>query len=207
MTSTEQDGPCAWCADSLNGADCSCAAWCGFADCKATTDRPSDDLAQRTIASLTDELNAARAERAELHARLSSIGELANTMRLQLIDRIEQAEADRDKARAALERVRGATPARSGSDDGLTIVPLGEDGDTYIAAGHVEPARFLAACRDLDHWLGGAMDDLSDDEWRQHLRHVEVALVPRCAVRTDAAEWGGVDYGPDEVPGHPKDCD
>jgi hypothetical protein len=79
--------------------------------------------------------------------------------------------------------------------DGLTIVPLGEDRDTYIAAGHIDPARFLTACRELDDWLGGAMGDLDDDECQPWLRHVQAAVIPHCAVDSTG-----------ETAGHPKDC-
>lgn len=39
---------------------------------------------------------------------------------------------------------------------GLHLTALGEDGETLVAAGHVEPARMIRACRAYQKWADGA---------------------------------------------------
>lgn len=82
--------------------------------------------------------------------------------------------------------------------DGLTIVALGDDGEMFVAAGHVDPARFLAAVLELDRWFGGGIVD-EHAGWVEQVRHVEAAVVPHCGYPDDPDD-------PDDPEGHPPGC-
>jgi hypothetical protein len=79
---------------------------------------------------------------------------------------------------------------------GVTLIPLGEDGDVLVAPGHVEPRRLAAAvsayCRSNDGWFVWSDRGMAADAVRD-AQHLMAAAEQPCAEvhDEDCATCGG----------------